>query len=99
MFIEYITNSFFKSSQISVIKVALENFRSKLIIVKVFVITIFTIVLGSRFWKGVFNSVIVSKWKSYRPVSNTVAGTNLDDSLELNQYWLECQNFCNMLEH
>ena len=24
------------------------------------------------------------------------AESNLGDSLELNQYWLDCQNFCNM---
>ena len=39
--IEYIKNSLFKSSQISVIKVALEYFRSELNVVKVFVITVF----------------------------------------------------------
>ena len=39
--IEYIKNSFFKSSQISVIRVALEYFRPELIVVKVFVITVF----------------------------------------------------------
>ena len=37
-FIEYNKNSFFKNSQISVIKVALEYFSSELIVVKVFVI-------------------------------------------------------------
>ena len=41
IFIEYIKNSSFKSSQISVIKVASEYFRSKLIVVKDFVITVF----------------------------------------------------------
>ena len=41
IFIEYSKNTFFKSSQISLIKVALQYFRSKLIVVKVFVIKIF----------------------------------------------------------
>ena len=71
IFIEYIKNSFFKSSQINVIKVAFECLRSELIVVKAFVITVFDNFRLSLL-KPVLNSVIVRKWTSDRPVSNTV---------------------------